>query len=494
MTIQIEAAGYKDVDAIERLMRRTAEEMEHPDWFADDDRSFIENHIEREGKILIAKIEDQVLGFFILDESGEREHNLGWSLGFTKEMCQKAIHMDSIVVAKEARGLGLQRHFLAKGEELAKESGFTYCLATVHPDNIYSRRNFTAMGYEEAALVRKYGNKPRMIMKKRLEHTMNTVEALKNKIFSGELITKEEALALYEAPLEELCKAADEIRTKMCGNGFDICTIINGKSGKCSENCKYCAQSAHYHTGAQEYPLLEKEELLRQAAYNAEKGVLRYSIVTSGRALRDDEVDEMCIAIKEIKETVDIQVCVSMGLLNEEQYRRLHAAGATRVHNNLETSKRNFPNVCTTHTFEDKVEAIRAAQRAGMTVCSGGIMGMGETIEDRIDMILAIRELGIKSVPVNMLNAIPGTPYEQLPRLTVDDMRRIVAVYRFVIPDAAIRMAGGRGLMADKGAGCFTSGANAAISGDMLTTAGYTIESDLEMIHGLGYKEELREL
>lgn len=320
---------------------------------------------------------------------------------------------------------------------------------------------------------------------------MELIEQAKAKILRGEQITKDEALALYEAPLAELGRAANEIREHFCGNAFDICTIINGKSGKCSENCKYCAQSAYYHTGAEGYPLLDKEEIVRQARYNAERGVLRYSIVTSGRALNDSEVDKMCDAIREIKSRVKIEVCVSFGLLTQEQFARVKAAGATRVHNNLETSRRNFPNVCTTHTFEDKLNAIRAAKAAGLKVCSGGIMGLGEAIEDRIDMAFTLRELEVKSVPVNMLNPIAGTPYEGNDRLTARDMRRIAAVYRFILPDASIRLAGGRGLLEDKGESCFTSGANAVISGDMLTTSGCTIESDMNMIHRLGYQEAL---
>lgn len=320
---------------------------------------------------------------------------------------------------------------------------------------------------------------------------MSEIQRLKEKVLAGIEITKEEALSLYGEPLESLCQAADEIRKYFCGDGFDICTIINGKSGRCSENCKYCAQSAYYHTEAKEYPLLGKEEIVRQAKYNADRGVLRYSIVTSGRALDDDEVDKMCEAIRKIKKSADIQVCVSFGLLTIKQYEKLREAGVTRVHNNLETSRRHFPNVCTTHTFDDKVAAIRAAMEAGLSVCSGGIMGLGETLEDRIDLALSLRELGIHSVPVNMLNPIPGTPYEGNARLSEEDMRRISAVYRFILPGASIRLAGGRGLMEDKGRGCFLSGANAVISGDMLTTSGYTIESDLSMIEKLGYKVEL---
>lgn len=318
------------------------------------------------------------------------------------------------------------------------------------------------------------------------EHT-TFVKRMKEKINSGGAVTKDEALLLYGGPLEELCKAADEIREHFCGNRFDICTIINGKSGKCPEDCKFCAQSAYYHTAAEEYPLLDTKEIVRQAKYNADHGVHRFSIVTSGRSLKDAEIEQMCGAIREIREQTDIKVCASFGLLDEGQYCRVKEAGVSRIHNNLETSRRNFPNVCTTHTFEDKVNAVKAAKAAGLSVCSGGIMGLGETEEDRIDMAFTLRELGIRSVPVNMLNPIPGTPYEGNARLTVDDMRRIVAVYRFILPDAFIRLAGGRGLMEDKGEGAFCSGANAAITGDMLTTAGYTIETDMEMLRRLGY-------
>lgn len=319
---------------------------------------------------------------------------------------------------------------------------------------------------------------------------MNLKE-LTNDVLNGKQITKEEALFLYGQPLSELCKNADKIRQHFCANQFDICTIINAKSGSCSENCKFCAQSAHSHTCAAKYPLLPKEEILSQAKLNHEQGVLRYSIVTSGKRLSDKEVDEMCKAVREIKEKVGISVCVSFGLLNEQQFRKLKEAGVTRVHNNLETSRSNFSNICTTHSFDDKVQAIRAAQAAGLSVCSGGIMGLGETAEDRIDMALSLRELGIKSVPVNMLNPIPGTPFGNNEKLTEEDMRRIVAVYRFILPTASIRLAGGRGLLSDKGKGCFTSGANAAISGDMLTTAGITTKTDMELLDELGYEAKI---
>lgn len=320
---------------------------------------------------------------------------------------------------------------------------------------------------------------------------MINLKELTEEILQGREISRSEALALYTLPLEELCRYADHIRRHFCADYFDLCTIINGKSGKCSENCRFCAQSAYSHTGAAEYPLLSADEITAQAKKNDAQGVLRYSIVTSGKHLSDREIDELCLAIRKIRSETKISVCVSVGLLNKEQFCRLREAGACRAHNNLETSRRNFPNICTTHTFDDKVKAIRAAQAAGLTVCSGGIMGVGETVEDRIDMAFSLRELGIQSVPVNMLNPIPGTPLAENKQLTTEEMRRIVAVYRFILPRAFIRLAGGRGLMEDKGQSCFASGANAAISGDMLTTAGITVETDMQMARQMGFRVSL---
>lgn len=317
---------------------------------------------------------------------------------------------------------------------------------------------------------------------------MNIIKELKDKVLNGNLITKEEALQLANCNTEEICDAANVIREKFCGNDFDICTIINAKSGKCSENCKFCAQSSFYDTHVEEYPLLEKDEIVGQAKYDYDKGVQRFSLVTSGRCLRDEDIDKVCESVKDIRKNIGINVCASNGLLNEGQYKKLKDAGVTRIHNNLETARNRFSSVCTTHTYDDKIDAIKAAQRAGLVVCSGGIVGMGETMEERIDMMLDIRGLGIKSMPINMLNPIKGTPYEKLKKLTNEEICQIVAIARFIIPDAFIRLAGGRGLLEDKGRKCFSSGANAAISGDMLTTLGISIETDRNMIEELGFK------
>lgn len=317
---------------------------------------------------------------------------------------------------------------------------------------------------------------------------MSDVQSLAQKVLDGYQVTREEALWLYEQPLKELSSWANKIREFFCSNGFDICTIINAKSGRCSENCRFCSQSIHSHTASAVYPLLSTEKIVEQAKHDAAQGVLRFSIVTSGKRLTNREVLKICEAVKAIKAVCNISVCVSLGLLKQEQFAWLKEAGVERVHNNLETSERYFPSVCTTHTFADKIAAIRAAQAAGLPVCSGGIMGLGESVEDRIDMALSLRKLGIKSIPVNMLNAIEGTPFEGNKRLSPEDLQRIVAVYRFILPQASIRLAGGRGLLGDKGEACFKSGANATISGDMLTTAGITVATDMQLLKELGFQ------
>lgn len=320
---------------------------------------------------------------------------------------------------------------------------------------------------------------------------MGFTEYAKEKVLSGECIDKTDALELAKEPLDKLSEAADEIRSHFCGSGFDLCSIINAKCGKCSENCRYCAQSAHYFTEAEQYPLISPETAAEKAAENEHAGILRFSLVTSGRALSDSEVDQACEIIKKIREKSSISVCGSFGLLNEAQFRRLKDAGLSRVHNNLESSRNFFPQVCTTHTYDDKLNSIRAAQAAGLNVCSGGIMGLGETMEDRIDLALELRGLGILSIPLNMLNPIPGTPMGSRPVMSKDEMQRICAIFRFINPKASIRLAGGRMLMGDSGESCFRSGANAAITMNMLTTSGITIKEDMEMLKKLNYKAVL---
>ena len=322
---------------------------------------------------------------------------------------------------------------------------------------------------------------------------MSFIHEVKQKVINHKSISPDEARRLSEEPIDELCSAANEIRRHFCGNIFDICTIINAKSGQCSEDCKFCAQSSHYHTECEHHSLLSEQEMLDGAKYNADKGVLRYSLVTSGKTLSDSEIDIICRTVEKIRHTVPIRICGSFGLLTGPQYVKLHKSGLTRIHNNLETSENYFPKMCTTHTFSEKLTAIHSAQNAGMTICSGGIFGIGESMQDRIDLAYSLKESGVKSIPVNLLNPVSGTPYENNIPLSNEEICRIVAVFRFILPDAFIRLAGGRGLLADRGYTCFLSGANASISGDMLTTAGISIDTDMKMINELGYEVKVKD-
>lgn len=320
----------------------------------------------------------------------------------------------------------------------------------------------------------------------------NLLKAI-NKIFTGEFISKKEVLKLLRVPLEELCTAANAVRKHFCNDSFDICTIINAKSGACSENCKFCSQSSHFNTGSPKYDMLSLNEIIEDAKYNEQKGVLRYSLVTSGRNLSKLEVDKVCQIYTAISKTSNMALCASHGLLEYEDFEKLYQAGVVRYHNNLESSRSFFSKVCTSHSYEDKLKTIKAAQEAGLKVCSGGIIGLGETMEDRIDMAFELRILGIKSVPINILNPISGTPFGENRVLSEDEILKTIAIFRLILPDAVIRLAGGRGLLKDRGKRAFLSGINGAITGDMLTTSGTNIDMDKQMIEEAGFIIEKRD-
>lgn len=311
---------------------------------------------------------------------------------------------------------------------------------------------------------------------------------IKYRVLQGEQITRDEAIQLAQYDPYKLATSANQIREHFCHNQFHLCSIINGKSGQCSENCKYCAQSIHYNTNIDVYDHLDTAHILDEAKHNDQKGVRRFSIVTSGRTLSDSELSYICSVNQAIQQSCKLSICASHGLLRFDQFQQLKASGVTRYHNNLETSRRYFPYVCTTHTYEDKIIAIRAARKAGLEICSGGIIGMGETMEDRIDLAFTLRELNITSIPINILSPIPGTPFAIRTPMEDDEIIQTVAIFRFILPTAMIRLAGGRGRFQDKGKQLFLSGANAAITGDMLTTQGISIDDDKTMLKKLGYQ------
>lgn len=320
---------------------------------------------------------------------------------------------------------------------------------------------------------------------------MDKCGLIAREIIKGRRLTREEDLTFFlEEDLDTLCRGADEIRKKCCGDQVDLCSIINGRSGRCGENCKFCAQSAWHAAKIEEYPFLEPAVILEDCRHHEEKGVHRYSVVTAGRALSGEEMEKALKAYRFMKANCKIELCASHGLLSQEDFVRLREAGVTRYHANIETSVRNFSNICTTHTYEDKLEVIRRAQSAGMAVCSGGIIGMGETWEDRVDMAFSLRELGVRSIPINILQPIPGTPLEEMPPLSEEEVLRTIAMFRYINPEAAVRLAAGRDQMENSGKQAFCSGANAAITGDMLTTSGNKIADDIDMLTFMGFELE----
>lgn len=322
---------------------------------------------------------------------------------------------------------------------------------------------------------------------------MEWLKNLHNKVLEGYTISKEEALKLAEYDTKLLSECAEQIREKLCGNTFDLCSIVNGKSGACSENCKYCAQSAHYNTQVETYPLLDEATFVEDAKAHEQEGVVRYSVVTSGKRLSKLEVEGIAEIYSTLKKETNLKLCASHGLLDEEDFIKLKAVGIVRYHNNLETSKNYFGTICTTHTYEDKIQTIQAAQKVGLEVCSGGLFGLGETMDDRIDMAFDLRALGIRSIPINVLVPIPGTPMEKVKSITEDEVLKSIAIYRFIHPTAFIRLAGGRMYLTDNGRLAFQGGANAAISGNLLTTCGNTIQDDLKMLGTLGFEVKLGE-
>ena len=315
---------------------------------------------------------------------------------------------------------------------------------------------------------------------------MNALD-LAQEIIEGRRITREDDLSFFlTCDLQELCEGADRIRAHFIGDKVDLCSIINGRSGKCPEDCKYCAQSAHYHTSCEVYDFLPEEKIVEACKMNESEGVDRFSIVTAGKALTGEEFDKAVHAFEKMHRECKIDLCASMGFLSEEQLHRLHEAGVTSYHHNIETSKRNFPNICSTHTYEQKIETLKKVKAEGMCACSGGIIGMGETWEDRLDMAVSLAELGIDSIPINALMPIKGTPLENLPPITEDEILRTIAFFRYINPLANIRLAAGRALLTNDGETAFQSGASASITGNMLTTAACaTIRSDREMLKNL---------
>ena len=319
----------------------------------------------------------------------------------------------------------------------------------------------------------------------------NFLERTKNKVIRGCKIKKSEAQRIYNWPnLDELKSAAYQISQKRAAKKISACALINAKQGKCSEDCKYCAQSAHWNSSCQTKEMIEVSAALKIASQAAENGAERICVITSGRDLNGNDFEKALQIIRAIKEKFGgrLKVCASLGLLDKERLLAVKEAGASRAANNLETSEKYFPKICSTHTHRQKRRVIKSIKKCGLELCSGCIIGMGESVQDRIDAAFAFRKIGADSIPVNVLSPVKGTPFESLPPLADEDFYRTIAMLRFVNPKSQIRLAAGRKNFSDNGREALLSGANAFVTGGLLTLSGSEESSDLKMLEELNEK------
>ena len=310
------------------------------------------------------------------------------------------------------------------------------------------------------------------------------------KILDGKAITREDIsyIIAYDN-VEELISSSHKITLRFASKKFDSCSIINAKSGLCTEDCKWCAQSSHYKTDITAYPLVNSDDCLKEALHCEKKGVKRFSLVTSGRKPSPNELKEIGSLLTYLKLNSKISLCASLGLLNKNELKKLKEAGLSRYHCNLESSENYFKNLCSTHKFSQKIAVIKAAKEAGIEICSGGIIGMGESMEDRADLALTLKDLEVTSVPLNILHPIPGTPLEKLPLLSDAEILKTIALFRFILPKAYLRLAGGRARLSEQTLKqALYAGINSAIVGDLLTTLGSDIDTDKKRFKEAGYE------
>lgn len=289
-------------------------------------------------------------------------------------------------------------------------------------------------------------------------------------------------LQLLNMPLDRLMNRALRIKLRHRGDRFSLCTIMNVKSGACTEDCAFCAQSAHHQTNAPTYSIKSVDEILQAAEQAAKNGATRFSLVASGRGPTSEEIEAYAMRIQTIKERIGISVCASLGMMDLNGLKILKQAGLTRYHHNLEASPDYFPNICTTHTISERIKTIKSAQKAGLETCVGGIIGLGEDMVQRLEMAMAIKKLGVDSVPINILVPIRGTRLDSIPSLMPHEILRTVAMFRLLLPKQAIRIAGGRETLRELQGFLFMAGADAMLIGGYLTVRGRPIEDDIKMV------------
>ena len=306
----------------------------------------------------------------------------------------------------------------------------------------------------------------------------------------GSILSRDEALELLmssDDDLLDMLQAAFIIRRHFFGRSVTIHVIKNAKSGLCSEDCAFCSQAGSAHTDSPQYTLQTVEDLVEGARDAHRLKAMRYCIVTSGKAPQPEELDIICEATRRIKKEVPIQICTSLGILTVGQSLKLKKAGVDRFNHNLESSERFYPSICTTHSYADRKRTAEIVKASGMELCSGGLIGMGESLEDRVEMAFALREVEADSIPLNFLDPRPGTVLENLTKLTPADCLRALAMFRFVHPDKEIRVAGGREACLGSMQVLSLYAANSIFTKGYLTTPGQGYEEDMDMIAKAGF-------
>jgi len=316
------------------------------------------------------------------------------------------------------------------------------------------------------------------------------IKKIADQSLQNQPISRDDALFLMQINGDEfydLFYWANQIRLKYFGHSVKACSIVSAKQGRCTEDCSFCSQSSRYHTGVEEFPLIDTNRILDIAKCAEQTGSNSIGIVTSGYSInKSDDLDKICRAIKAVITDSCIHPHGSFGILTEEMAGSLVKCGLKRLNHNLETSERFFPNICSTHTFSDRINTIRVAKEVGLEICSGAIFGVGEGIEDRIDLAFTLKNLDVDVVPLNFLHPVSGTPLENSIPLSPMEALKIISVFRFILPDKEIKIAGGREKnLRDLQSWMFYAGANSTMIGNYLTTKGRKVEDDLEMIKDL---------
>jgi biotin synthase len=320
-------------------------------------------------------------------------------------------------------------------------------------------------------------------------------DKLAEKSLGGELLAREEMQAVLDAPearMPDLLAAAFKVRRHYFGKRVQLHMLMNAKSGLCPEDCHYCSQSSVSHAPIDKYPFLPKEKLIEGAMKAKAAGAVRFCIVNSGRGPTDKEIRELSSVVREIKSRVEINICCSLGLMDEDKIQALKEAGVERINHNLNTSERHHPDICTTHTYADRVETVNNVKSVGLSSCCGGIMGMGETDDDVIDLALSLRKLGVDSIPLNFLYPIDGTPFAGVHNLTPQRCLKILCLFRFVNPDKELRVGGGRELNLGPLQPLSLYPANSIFVNGYLTTPGQEASEAHKMIADLGFEIEDR--